>query len=119
MMSLGSPQRRRRSDFAEPPGVVGCFRQQPLPEGSDLRDLRSCLRTDDPVGVGGPPRQVERPDEAPADYVQAARVVRASAIPWPSIAASINMLARFRTGPGNCSGATTPARANHRSQALL
>src|SRR5436190_13034719 len=30
---------------------------------------------------------------------QAASVVRASATPWPSMAASINMLARFKTGP--------------------
>jgi hypothetical protein len=30
----------------------------------------------------------------------AASAVRASAMPWPSIAASINMLARFSTGPG-------------------
>ena len=43
---------------------------------------------------------------------QAASVVRASATPWPSTAASINMLARFRTGP--CAiGSLTPAASNH------
>ena len=47
----------------------------------------------------------------------AASAVRASAIPWPSTAASINMLARFRTGPGT-GGAVTPAASNHLDQVL-
>jgi len=46
---------------------------------------------------------------------QAASAVRAKAIPWPSIAASINMLARFRTGPGPTS-AFKPAASNKRVQ---
>ena len=55
--------------LAESPGVVDCFRQQPFAEAANLRDLRRRLRTDDPIGAGRPPRQVERPDDAPADQV--------------------------------------------------
>src|SRR5215472_9581137 len=67
--SDGPPLATASLNLAEPPGVVGCFRQQPVAEAANLRDPRRRLRTDDPVGVGGPPRQVERPDDAPADQV--------------------------------------------------
>src|SRR5207247_3836365 len=46
---------------------------------------------------------------------QAASAVRASATPWPSTAASINMLARFKTGPC-ATGSVTPAASNHLAQ---
>jgi hypothetical protein len=47
---------------------------------------------------------------------QAASVVRASAIPWPSSAASISMLAWFNTGPWSTSAPTTAAASSHFSQ---
>src|SRR6478736_2309378 len=43
---------------------------------------------------------------------QAARVVRASAMPWPLVAASITMLARFNTGPCMTSAPSSPAACN-------
>src|SRR5215471_17015112 len=46
---------------------------------------------------------------------KATSVVRASAMPWPSIAASISMLARLRTGPG-MAWVVTLAASNHRPQ---
>ena len=44
---------------------------------------------------------------------QAASVVRASATPWPLIAASIAMLARFSTGPCVTFASSTPAACSH------
>lgn len=46
---------------------------------------------------------------------KAASAVRASAMPWPSMAASISMLARFKTGPRR-TGLATPAASNHLDQ---
>src|SRR5262245_20815348 len=48
---------------------------------------------------------------------QAARVVRASATPWPSTAASISMLAWLKIGPRK-TGLEMPAVANHLVQVL-
>src|SRR5580704_6631567 len=46
---------------------------------------------------------------------RAASAVRASATPWPSMVASISMLARLRIGP-RATGSATPAAADHLDQ---
>ena len=43
-------------------------------------------------------------------------MVRASVTPWPSTAASITMLARFRTGPCRASASPTPAASSQVAQ---
>src|SRR5215208_2402317 len=60
-------------------------------------------------------QQLLRRTRRPLIKSQAASAVRAKAMPWPSIAASISMLARFRTGP-EPTVAFTPAASNRRVQ---
>ena len=84
---------RLRFQSVEFSGVIGRFRQQPFAKGHDFRQLRGRLGADDPIAEGRGHGDVERPHEPAANQVPCRGAVRVNTTPWPSMAASIAMLA--------------------------
>ena len=93
---------RSQSLLLQQAQIAGCFRKQPVPEGRDLWQVRRSLsgrgsstswKATASPGNGRTRRPLRRS--------HAASVVRASATPCPSIAASISMLAQLSSGSMN------------------
>src|SRR5262249_2731301 len=110
VMSLGANFRRRRAssaacDNSHSRNVV-IFGTLAVIFGQTIQYV-FCILSETSIGT----------TRRPLMRSQAARVVRASAIPWPSMAASISMLAWLRIGPRK-TGLQMPADANHLVQVL-
>src|SRR5262249_33293638 len=110
VMSLGANFRRRRassaaSDNSHSRNVV-IFGTLAVIFGQTIQYV-FCVLNETSIGT----------TRRPLMRSQAARVVRASATPWPSTAASISMLAWLRIGPRK-TGLQMPADANHLVQVL-